>query len=664
MQARTLLAAVGLSFSAFAQDSLAPKVRISADFPGGNVLVISNAADGVVLAPDLRGGRPWFYWCFEAAPLQPGPVTFRFTEAMRIGVRGPAISRDGGASWNWLGMETVQLVQPSETPSGTLPGDAFTYTFSAAGQAVRFAVGIPYLDADLQAFLKTHASNPHLSRSVLTQTRQGRPAPLLQIGTPGAGRRPMLVTARHHACEAMASYVLEGFLAEALSDSSGAQIFRQRHVLYAVPMMDGDGVEAGDQGKGRHPHDHNRDYGRTNIYPEVKAVQALARSSKITFALDFHCPALRGDVHETFYFDGIRVPHIESNVEALRAWLAEELPPGFGAGPANFMKRPPAVRPENGMPCSIYFAGQPGVIFAATLECPYTQPSRPLDAAMARAYGRGLLNAWSRMTFRAADGTVVGDGLQAAALPDLRADFQKRFRSQPREVEQQLAGLRADPATPALLRIEAELLTAALQVRRQQYMEADTLLGAVVNDARATARQHASAAVQRVLAAFADTDTEAAAARRQEALAAFEQVPYAAPAQQAEVYGAVSAWHQRQGDLPRALDFAGRQLAVVPGHERAQVLNRMAAMHEASGNRTRAIEIRQETVRFLRAQPFQRSVFGAIMAGELCLALDGIPTATAGEKQAAWEAFTSHPVSPDWLKDRIREALKPERLPR
>ena len=657
MQERFFFVAVVVSYlAASAQGSPSLKVRISTDFPGGNVLVVSNASDGVVLTPDLRGGRPWFYWYFEATPLQPGPVTFHFTEARQIGVRGPAVSRDGGASWNWLGTATVQLGQSSDKPPpGALRGDSFAYTFAAAGQAVRFAVGIPYLDAELQAFLKTHTSNPHLSRRVLTRTRQGRPVPLLQIGAPGAGRRPMLVTGRHHACEAMASYVLEGFMAEALADTPAAQAFRRRHVLYAVPMMDSDGVEAGDQGKGRRPFDHNRDYGRTNIYPEVKAVQALARSERIAFALDFHCPALRGDVHESFYFDGLRVPHIERNVDALRAWMAEELPPIFGAGPANFMNLPPAALPENGMPFSHYFAGQPGMIFAATLETPYTQPSVPLDAGMARAYGRGLLKAWSRMTFTTADGTRVGDGVRFSTLLDLREDFQKRFRSQPRKVEQMLAGLHADPATPALLRIEADLLTVVLQVRRQQYTEADVLLGAVVGDARATARQHAAAVVQRALAAFADP--QAKTGPQQAALAAFEQMPYASPAQQAEVFGAASACRQRQGDLRGALDFAGRQLAVARDHERAQILNRQAALHEASGDRARAIGIRQEAVRFIRAQPFQRSIFGAVMAGELCLALDGIPTATAKERQEAWDAFNSHPVAPDWLKDKVCQAL-------
>ncbi len=633
----------------------APAVLLSDRFPGGNIVVVSNAADVVVLAPDLRGGKPWFYWCFDATPQQPGLVKFVFPGAPRVGVRGPAVSLDGGASWNWLGTETVHFAGQPDDPPGAPRQDSFAYTFTAAGKRVRFAVGIPYLNTNLQTFLASHAANPHLAQGVLTQTRLGRPVALLQIGKPGPGVRPMLVTARHHACEAMASYVLEGFLAEALSDSPGALAFRKQHVLYAVPMMDGDGVEAGDQGKGRSPHDHNRDYGQTNIYPEVKAVQALARSKQVEFVMDFHCPALRGDVHEVFYFDGIRVPHIERNVDELRGWLDEELPGVFGAGPVNFMKRPPASAPINGMPCSIYFAGQPGVIFSATLECPYSQTSRRLDADMARAYGRSLLAAWCRTAFKTADGAAAGgEGLLAAALPTLRTDFQKQIRSQPQEAERKLAGLRADPQSPAVLQLEADLLTGTLQVKRQQFAEADRLLQAVGRDARATTRQQSSAVIHRALAAFADPD--ASEDRQREALTAFEQLPYAAPAQKAQIYGAACACHQRKGDFKRALDYANLQRANAPGRDLATVLNSIASLQESMGDRTQVIETRQEAVRFLRAQPPERSIFGAIMAGELCIALNGIPTATPEEKREAFDAFMNHPVSPDWLKERIQKA--------
>ena len=38
-----------------------------------------------------------------------------------------------------------------------------------------------------------------------------------------------------------------------------------------VPFTDYDGAQAGDQGKNRAPHDHNRDYVEF-LYPETKAI--------------------------------------------------------------------------------------------------------------------------------------------------------------------------------------------------------------------------------------------------------------------------------------------------------------------------------------------------------------------------------------------------------
>ena len=41
------------------------------------------------------------------------------------------------------------------------------------------------------------------------------------------------------------------------------------YLVYVIPFVDIDGVENGDQGK-QAPHDHNRDYINSPIYPETK----------------------------------------------------------------------------------------------------------------------------------------------------------------------------------------------------------------------------------------------------------------------------------------------------------------------------------------------------------------------------------------------------------
>ena len=221
--------------------------------------------------------------------------------------------------------------------------ESFYYDFTAEHLQVRLAVAIPYLQQDLEAFLRTHAGNPHLKQHNLTRTRNGAPVELLQVGEPGPKVKALVVTARHHACESLASYILEGFLQEAISESPAGAEFRQKYVLFAIPLVDKDGVQAGDQGKNRSPHDHNRDYGPTPLYPEIKAIQDLAEAQQVQYALDLHCPALRGDIHEAFHFLGLGLPHIKDNVNELIAWLAEERPPAVMA-PLNFPDRSAEAR--------------------------------------------------------------------------------------------------------------------------------------------------------------------------------------------------------------------------------------------------------------------------------------------------------------------------------
>ncbi len=227
-------------------------VKIDVDFPGGNAKVTKLEAGAAHVEPDLRGDRPWFYWCFEATTVTPGRMVFVFPEKVAgfknggIGFQGPAVSTDGGNTWSWMGTNTVD-------------GDRFYYDFKEPGDTVRSAVTISYLEADLHRFLVANNDNKHLTKSVLTKSRDGRDVELLQIGKPTDRTQPVLVTARHHAAETMASFVLEGFLKEAMSETPEALEFRRNFLLFAVPFVDKDGVEEGDQGKNRKPHDHNRD---------------------------------------------------------------------------------------------------------------------------------------------------------------------------------------------------------------------------------------------------------------------------------------------------------------------------------------------------------------------------------------------------------------------
>lgn len=644
-----LVEAVGRCAALHAGDEAAVSIRT--DFPGGNVVVVRNEGRSVHLRPDLRGGDPWFYWHFEAAATAPGTVDFVFDGSPMIGVRGPAFSIDGGATWRWLGTESVRYA-PAD---GSSPRrESFRYEFAGDRSTVRFAVALPYLEHDLSEFLRRHAENRHLRRHVLTRTRSGKSVELLQIGEPRPNVEAVLVTARHHACESTASFVLEGWIEEALSDSPFGRAFRERYVLFAVPLVDKDGVQAGDQGKNRSPHDHNRDYGDRPIYPEVRAIQDLADAQRIRYSLDLHCPALRGDVHEAFHFLGLGVPHLKNNVDEWIAWIREERPSAVMA-PLNFLTDPAKPGAANRRMNAHFFALRDSAVFAATLEIPYTQPNCPLDAAMARSYGAALLRAWTRTKFVARDESGDRGAAAAETLLDLRNGFFRTFRSRPEYAEEML---RSPAAADSVLRPEAHHLLAALRLHQRRFADAEAECVAALEDDRATLHQRTTARLLRVQIAAADpSSSEEVVERRLNDLSAAE---YLSGDVQGRAFAAASDFHHRAGRIDAAIQAAQRQAAVAASYERGTILNRIATWHDQARRPEQAVRARREAVELLRPQLLPkppRSIFGATMAFDLFEALCGIPTATLDEKRQAAELVLSHDIVTADRKAAVRKKL-------
>lgn len=628
-----------------------PVVLIRSDFPGGNVVVVQNLDRTVRLRPDLRGGAPWFYWHFEATASAPGPIDFVFEGLPIIGVRGAAVSLDGGVSWDWLGVESVKYAQPG----GPAPRqESFSYEFDADHLTARFAVAVPYLERDLEKFLARHADNAHLERHVLSRTRTGRPVELLQVGEPRNNAEPMLVTARHHACESMASYVLEGWIEEAISDSPAGRAFRERYVLFAVPMVDKDGVQAGDQGKNRAPHDHNRDYGYRPIYPEVQAVQDLAAAQHIRYSLDLHCPALRGDVHEAFHFLGLGLPHIKSNVDEWIAWIREERPSAVMA-PLNFLTDPAKPGAADRRINSHYFALRESSVFAATLEIPYTQPNCPLDAAMARSYGAGLLRAWVRTNFVPRDAVSNRGDAACLELMSFRTEFLKSYRGRPEQAE---AMARTMLERESAARPEGHNSLALLRFHQRRHAEADERCVAALDDAQATWGQRATARLLRVQIAAADPKSSVDLV--DERLRDLLQTQYLAADIQARAFEATAGFHHTAGRVDAAIESARRQLAVAAPHEQGTVLNRIAGWYDQSGRPESAVAARREAVDLLRPRLLpkpQRSIFGATMVLDLFDALCGIPTTTVDELREVAQMVEHHDVITPARKEAVRNRL-------
>ncbi len=295
-------------------------LQIDTDFPGGNIIVDQIEGDRITLRKDLRDtAGDWFYWAFRCHFPAPGTYRFHITNGNVCGPRGPAVSYDDGITWSWLGRESITTDSPLM--------NEFAYTASRA-ESVIFCMGMQYQQVHLDRFLEQHKS-PYLTCTELTRSNKGRPVERLHIEkADGREKKYIFLSARHHCCEMMADYVLEGILDAALADDETGNLFRDRYIVDAVPFADKDGVVDGDQGKNRIPYDHARDYGKTeHLYPEVAAIERIILQNHPFFVLDIHCPWIRSGCNETIYFPGLPDKTAEENMLKFSEILERLAPP-------------------------------------------------------------------------------------------------------------------------------------------------------------------------------------------------------------------------------------------------------------------------------------------------------------------------------------------------
>jgi hypothetical protein len=624
----------------------AEDIKINSTFAGGNVVLAKVDKKTVYLTPDLREGQPWFYWCFDAEVSKPGRYIFNLGKPQKIGVQGPAISFDDGKTWQWLGNTQVELTSESES---------FSYEFSSKNQRVRFSVAIPYLQENLDNFLRSHAENKLLHKGELAKTRTGKTVELLRIGNPGTGLEAMLVTARHHACESMASYVLEGFLEEALSNSPTAVEFRKKYVLFAVPLVDKDGVQNGDQGKNRKPHDHNRDYGENPIFPEIRAIQELAHLQKIHYSVDFHCPALRGDIHEAFHFLGYGLPHIKQNLNEWIQWIREERPQEVMV-PLNLLVDPSKPNSLDRRINSHFMATLQSCLLAATLEVPYTQTKPLLDPNMARAYGAGLLRAWSRAVFQSPNSNPAPIRVPAAEFTAFRKQFLDSYKSKPKEMEN-LVNSHLGEKTPRIIRVEATNLLAGLRLYQSKYAEARDFAQSVLNDGDGTLQQTSTARLLILEALCKDPKTTPRQVKDffQQAMA----IAYTSHDYRAKIHDLAAAFYRQRNMYPEAVTITKNQLPFVPLHEKGRLWNRLAHDYDSMQMPADALEARKKVLMTLKTavEKPEISIFGAMMALDYFEALYGIPGTSQGELESAGKIVLNHKIATSAMKDRVLKLL-------
>ena len=270
------------------------------DFCGANARLTAIDGDTVCFENELRDTTSdWFYWAFAVKGAAGRTITFTCAPKKWIGRHGAAVSRDL-VHWEWTGNMSAGST-------------AFTYTFADDG-IVYFAHDMLYHPSRFHRFCELRRIPVHH----LCDDRDGTPIPTVTLGD---GDAVMLLTARHHCCEATGNYIMEGMLDEY------HRVPLEGWKIIAIPFMDAAGVVAGDQGKNRAPHDHNRDYLAEPLYPSVRKMQEFLAAGNVKAAFDLHSPWHQGGRNDHVFI--VRNGHCpQEKLHRMGRLLMEEITPG------------------------------------------------------------------------------------------------------------------------------------------------------------------------------------------------------------------------------------------------------------------------------------------------------------------------------------------------
>ena len=275
-------------------DCSARGIIVDDQVPAGNIIFEGFDNDTILIRQDMRDSADWFYWAFRVCGAEGRTLHFKFTDPYApVSARGPAVTTDGGRTWSFA-------AEASATDDG------FTYSFRPDEGEVWFYQTFQYLPPQWDDFLARHEADRGrlFEAGELCKSRKGRSVPKARFGRiDGGAKYRVFLSSRHHCGEAPATYVLEGFVEQVFAPGAIGDWLRANVEIMAVPFVDYDGVVDGDQGKGRRPHDHNRDYNHF-LYPETRAITEWIGShadNDLAVFLDLHSPWVRNEYNEHVY---------------------------------------------------------------------------------------------------------------------------------------------------------------------------------------------------------------------------------------------------------------------------------------------------------------------------------------------------------------------------
>lgn len=252
---------------------------------------------------DERGrNRAATWYCFRMDHVQGRELTVRITDFI-----GEYNDKPGSVPMN-------DKIRPAYSEDGKTWGHATDMTWDNTAKeatlrlkpksdSIWLATQPMYSHSRLVSLVDELKSSPHARVEVIGKSVQGRDLFLVTVtdfAKADEGKKTIWLQARQHAWEGGTSYVAEGAMRFAVSDSPEARELRSNNICVFTPMVAVDGCAIGLPRFNVHGYDPNRHWDEVNLrdkryldlMPEVwyfkKAILAYAKNRPIDLMLNMH----------------------------------------------------------------------------------------------------------------------------------------------------------------------------------------------------------------------------------------------------------------------------------------------------------------------------------------------------------------------------------------
>lgn len=283
-------------------------MRLIADRENDNAALVewNEQAYRLTVRPEPRLGAVNIWARFRAENIEPG-------RELTLNLQGlDPCSGFVPLYLNWDDGRTWCRTTSAESP----------HTISVESPTLEVSRNLPFGYTDLMQWRAELVEQAPLSMRLetLCQSRQHRDIPMLATDAPAPDAPLVWVQARSHAFESHSSRLAAAFTRWLLGDEG--QRLCEGAMVCVIPMIDVDAVAMGSAGKGRSPHDPNRDYVQEH-YPQVAAIKR-----RLTALVEHHPLAFFIDVHSPWYYNKCQwyvTPQEEAHFAPLTDGFMQEL---------------------------------------------------------------------------------------------------------------------------------------------------------------------------------------------------------------------------------------------------------------------------------------------------------------------------------------------------